>query len=357
MKPKRYKVIGELFRCVRHGDIIEQDAMCKSQYWKEPKSIMNGYIPQHIIDSLPEFFEEIKEEEKSYEVLLFKKRWPNPFVLDGDKGYVYDKNRHDIVSVRRLSDGEIFAIGDSVDGGYKITSIKEGDTGICFNMEKKSSHSMHGMFSWLDTIKKDKEKSYEIISFRHPKCTEPWVCSEEGYSYDSSLHQIISVRRKSDGEVFAVGDFVKTNYHKGSGEKKPFVIKSFEEYFGTVQARFEHWKGFDYHPTKTACEIKNLTHHRKPLFRTFDGVDIFAGEKVWATIPTCGFFETDFKADADGGTLLKDFVCFSTQKARDEYIFNNKKTLSYKEVCKCIKGAWNHISMDELKEKVMEGLK
>ena len=75
----------------------------------------------------PEFWEKVVE--KDYEILSFKSNFYT-FVLDDDGYYSYNKNRerlslsnleknplYTIHSVKRLSDGEVFTVGDKCDDG------------------------------------------------------------------------------------------------------------------------------------------------------------------------------------------------------------------------------------------------
>lgn len=107
-------------------------------YWtdnisEQVHNIIYGFIPLKTIKQYPEFWQEIIE--KDYEILSFKSKLnciinkidDNYFGLlnGGVSGkYLLNNRLYTIHSVKRLSDGEIFTIGDKIEG-YKNTGIKE----------------------------------------------------------------------------------------------------------------------------------------------------------------------------------------------------------------------------------------
>lgn len=65
---------------------------------------------------------------------------------------------------------------------------------------------------------------------------------------------------------------------------------------------------------------------KKPIFKTFDGVDIFEGDRVYSVTP-------NFCIGYSGSLKYKPIQpCFSTKEKAEEYIFYNSPVLSLKEV-------------------------
>jgi hypothetical protein len=128
--------------------------------------------------------------------------------------------------------------------------------------------------------------------------------------------KIHSVKRLSDGEVFTVGDNVKI-----SAKSNPCSEQT------TIQD-LKFW----------LKEINKLSHIKKPLFKTEDGVDIFEGDKYY-------FVELDAEDDSfkcfkrlctSRDTRLiekhKDIKGFSTKEKAEEYIMMNKPCLSMQDL-------------------------
>ncbi len=98
------------------------------------------------------------------------------------------------------------------------------------------------------------EKDYEIL--------------EATYQNEPKIENIISVRRKSDGEVFTVSNKIDHYY---------FLIKSFEikqDYIRAILGRSER-------ENKVGLKLNLLKKKKEPIFTTEDGVEIFEGDKYW----------------------------------------------------------------------------
>lgn len=120
--------------------------------------------------------------------------------------------------------------------------------------------------------------------------------------------EILSVKRLSDGEVFTVGDLVKTPYTDCTrivGFKNPEA----EEFFIEISTGFSR--------------LISLEKIKQPIFLTHNGKDIFTGDKVWyvnkenfyydyiLTLPQTKFY-SDIRA------------YFLTRVEAEEYIAKNK---------------------------------
>jgi len=140
-------------------------------YWTDniSEQVYDGniYIPLKIIEEYKEFWEEVKE--KDYEILSFKSTTkhprPNEIITLDNNTYNYQIKPSDIscnieemleslnnnyvilYSVKRLSDSEVFTVGDSVDTGgrpYKILSFETDDE---LKIRTKNPHT-----SWTDGL-------------------------------------------------------------------------------------------------------------------------------------------------------------------------------------------------------------
>lgn len=128
---KKYKLIKEYPGSPKLGSVISKDnhRIDLNDYTTEDSRYV-VYMP----NDYPEFWEEIVE--KDYEILSFK--GVRVKEIDEHGAYIYDDtikawfrdkdnlayliNEYGIESVKRLSDGKVFTVGDKVRGG-KIKSI------------------------------------------------------------------------------------------------------------------------------------------------------------------------------------------------------------------------------------------
>ena len=199
------------------------------------------------------------------------------------------------------------------------------------------SNDMEYVGNYPEFWEKIVEKEYEILSIstnsyfgittsqvdikaytKSPEFLNKW--------YKWSIH---SVKRLSDGEIFTIGDQVKTE----SGIN--FKIKSFEidenYLIGIgVYANKEIWSGYP------NCCLSYINKSKKEiLFTTEDGVDIYDGDeffRVWYKDLTIYPYQT-FANKGYAFTLLeKSAAHFSTQKAAEEYIIFNKPCLSINDL-------------------------
>ena len=193
---------------------------------------------------------------------------------------------------------------------------------------------------------------------------------------------IRSVKRNSDGEVFTVGDKVKTVIHKIGDMNRykplnPFIIEKIELTGGEMCIRFEHTK--DEFPSTKSALLKSLISltkrtesfrvgimdmsgscptftdapKREKLFTTEDGVDIFEGD-VYFFVNTRQFnsikpYTITMSAPANKEQVRRDaesnglFVNFCGDQKAKEYIIMNKPCLSFNEAAGCVDG-WETVS-------------
>lgn len=139
---KKYKLIKEYPGSLKLGSIAT--ATGGDDLWK-------GSI---YYDKYPEYWEEVVEVEKDYEILSYLKEGSTTCTTTKRRGGIYHEQYWNIHSVKRLSDGEIFTLGDkikvyqhgsiktidSIDLYGNTSSIKEG---IWFTYDSGSCHMAH----------------------------------------------------------------------------------------------------------------------------------------------------------------------------------------------------------------------
>lgn len=178
----------------------------------------------------------------------------------------------------------------------------------------------------IQQFKKSKQPNpeWEIISYRHKQTKEitPKISTAFHKAMFNNEHEIFSVNRLSDGEVFTIGD----RYRNDSGMKE-YTIREFEIRNGGLRANAtEH--GFDYF--SDLIKIKNI------LFTTEDGVKIHEGDRVWFVSKS---YKVDFYDFIDMGDRKNDlkshpqlYVYFSTEANANEYALMNKPLFSIQEI-------------------------
>ena len=209
--------------------------------------------------------------------------------------------------------------------------IKKGDTVKYTKQTKPYSyiHSDSGRIIDKYEVERnpefwEKEKSYEIISFRLHNgsmayiqnngeylCTsKPYTDKTDGSSLEwilikDSNWDIYCVKRLSDGEVFTLGDNICLESYQGK-------VDGFEVFDNSILVLTSK---FGWYP------IEDIQHVKKPLFTTEDGVNIFKGDEYWM-----------IDLDYAGGTIPQK-VCadvqlasrvkrFSTKEKAEEWIYN-----------------------------------
>ena len=175
---------------------------------------------------------------------------------------------------------------------YKLIKEYPGSTELG-TIKTTQNVSIEGEYPefWEEVIEKD----YEILS----------MCD---YKFN-----IYSVKRLSDGEVFTIGDRIKnTNY--------PHISDKIYEISLVDNKIRVYYQGYDF--------LKNISHCKKVLFTTKDGVDIFEGDSYYNVYD----FKICNKLTAKNPLSKHKKLVFSTKEAAEEYILMNKPCLSLKDV-------------------------
>lgn len=191
------------------------------------------------------------------------------------------------------------------------------------------------------------EKDYEILSvisnnfpkdifYRNEQNFDEYI-REDNFQYVYTLGYILenlnkhirihSIKRKSDGEIFTVGD----NLENGCINK--FFLEHNNITFTTVL-------------DSTKRGLYQAKKIKKPLFTTEDGVDIFDPRQKVFSVSECDFILQDHQ---DYSWIItrdseRKYHHFSTKEAAEEYILMNKPCLSIADICEYFDGQLSECS-------------
>lgn len=133
-KKKYYKLIKEYPGSPKLGTIAHEDKYNPNKYYTALGEF--AMLTQNTLDKFSEFWEKVVEKDKDYEILSILLRKPEKHIirkidLDDSESYIESLIKCDgnkIYSVKRLSDDEVFTIGDEVhltNGNYYGFRLKE----------------------------------------------------------------------------------------------------------------------------------------------------------------------------------------------------------------------------------------
>ena len=252
-----------------------------------------------------------------------------------------------IYSVRRLSDGQIFTIGDhcTPKGSDSLNNRPITKFTLITDNSELRVESKNWFLS-IDDIEKSKPLDYEILALEDRLTGDIWEkrindtfkrTSPKPSSlfptidqFDLDVYDIITIRRLSDSKVFTVGDKINNKY----------TISRFELGFSSPILTFVNEEPF-------WISLKTLFHSKKPLFTTEDGVDIFEGDDYFEVALTFkpSFREAIYKKIARPNIIYDYGISekreklnkngryyFSTKEAAEEYVLMNKPSLSVNDV-------------------------
>jgi len=260
------------------------------------------------VSKYPEFFEEVIE--KDYEILSYvAKDNPNNITTKKRGGKLHDEYWR-IHSVKRLSDGEVFTVGDRVKA-YEYGSVKTVDSmtlvtecssmkqGIWLNYNSGSSHIIHA-------IKQVKQPIFLTHDGKDIfEWDKVWWVTKESLFYDS-FYAMPEMKFYSD----------------------------INAYFLTEEA------------------AQDYIYQNKVLFTTEDGVGIKSGDTFY-------FVDTDLSIGLSNTKYEKcdDRKYFSTYETALYYVIVNAKVLSIEEFWEFVcKPGSNVVKQKQLKRLVKERL-
>ena len=223
-----------------------------------------------------------------------------------------------------------------------IVQFQEGAFPAYFNIKSGKRYVKNEIEDYPEYWEKVVDKEYEILSFSdsYNICSKvngkftintAYYYTEEELLNDKTYHhwKINSVKRLSDGEVFTIGDKVKSSIGGNIGQITKFNIndhKYSEVLFG------------DYYGQK----LNNIEKVEQPLFTTEDGVDIYNRDSYWYIVISDNILTDPWKPkqhianwkrsnlDINQPPLGK--VQFSNKEAAEKYILYNKPLLSLNEI-------------------------
>lgn len=160
------------------------------------------------------------------------------------------------------------------------------------------------------------------VNYKVGECEVPGCIIEKSQDWEELIEKdyevliskvvpytILSIKRLSDGEVFTVGDLIKTPYT----ESTPIIgfdTKYSTEYFIEVSTGF--------------TRLLTLEKVKQAIFLTHDGKDIFEGDKVWYVNKESPYSSSAFIAISATKFYSDMNAYFLTQEAASEYISRNK---------------------------------
>lgn len=244
------------------------------------------FLPKNEVENNPEFWEEVVAPD--YEVTqvlyatairtLYNGGYRNyPEGIGFDLKYLLS-NGGKIHSVKRLSDEKIFTVGDRIDIGGRngmffrtismINISSDGTLVIDHEHGGLSNSKDIGIFHKIEPAPLD----YEILSYLKKGSKTCTTTKKRGGARHNEFWNIYSVKRLSDGEIFKVGNVIKT-YENG----RPHVIDSITLYDKDNSFKQGIWIHYDSGSQHLSSTIKVKTK----LLTTKDGVDIYVGDETW----------------------------------------------------------------------------
>ncbi len=189
------------------------------------------------------------------------------------------------------------------------------------------------------------EKDYEILSFSNDE-NLIWTKAIDGRfdakwqmyrpTEEDSLKEpgitIHSIKRKSDGQIFTVGDDVLS---KTCGV--PNKILSIELINNKIRL----------YPRNSFYNLEDISKVKQKLFTTEDGVDIFEGDRFYRVTKDLEFWDISGEVNKQYGYKHLSEIGikhFSAKEKAEEYILMNKPCLSLNDIFKDV-------------EKMRKGLK
>ena len=295
----------------------------RGRTYTESSSARNLF--NEVIKNQPVFWDEVIE--KDYEILSFSqdsgitdiwtKFYPDSWgrnvngqcaTIPYTTEEILSNKLYAIHSVKRLSDGEVFTIGDNTKDGY-ISEIQITDKftgGVAFSIGPKMKISL-----W--SIEKGVQKDYEILSYIKKGSKTCTTTKRRGGDKHDEFWNIHSVKRILDGEIFTVGD----QFNAGNGIR---TIESFKiEDSGDLIITHEYGVISNDKKSGTFHLAKKVPVNDTVLFTTNDGVDIYLYDTIYIVYKDRKDI-THFPVYGWRPTMSPDAFCFSTKKLAKEFI-------------------------------------
>jgi len=269
----QYRLIKKYPGSPKVGDIVEGYGR---DGWYSKGEGHSTYDWRQVVN-YPEFWEEVIE--KDYEILSYIKKGSIACTTTKRRGGENHEEYWNIHSVKRLSDGEMFTIGDMIKTTYT--------------------------------------ERIRILGFRSPEANEYFIEILTGFTRLSTIEKVKQpIFLTHDGKDIFEGDTVW------------WVRKESYSY-----SCFEAYSGIKFHSNLnayflTATAAGNYINKNKVLFTTEDGVGIKKDEVVYVVDGRLN------SIDMISNFVPKDYPtmkAFSTSQAAEDYIIENKYALSIKD--------------------------
>jgi hypothetical protein len=332
----QYRLIKEYPGSPKVGDIVKGYGR---DGWYSKGEGHSTYDWRQVVN-YPEFWEEVVE--KDYEIISFKQDsgitdlwtkftggWSRningypttvPYTLED----ILKNDLYTIHSVKRMSDGEVFTVGDKFTGYTPEESIirefnLQGNI-LVIQAHKGCISNAPGV-GLFKSIKKVVEKDYEILSYIKKGSTTCTTTKRRGGENHEEFWNILSVKRLSDGEVFTVGDRVKMYTHG--------PIKTIETITtNSIRSTLKEGVWFTYN--SGSSHMDHAIKQTQPIFITHDGKGVFEGDKVWYVNKENFYY--DYYIAPSGVTFDPETRAnFLTRKEAEDYIIENQLALSIKD--------------------------
>ena len=291
------------------------------------------YIHPRFVVNQPEFWEKV--EEKNYEILSLKDKCDTLWKKCTSAYYSHEKTTNaylkeylidhgaKIHSIKRLSDGEVFTVGDKVEHGY-----------LCCGEERRLKWNINSI-----SIENDRLKLFSGTGFYRGigeivKQKQPVFTTEDG----------VGIYQGDKYFFVGIGDLINSNIvHDAESWHRNNDINEFK--------RFSTKKG-----------AREYIDSQKVLFISEDGVEMTKGDIYW--VPQAGYDEVCmFKVNPKKDYETDDSKRFSTEELAQKYIDENKVKYSKNDVLQIVDksllnftNVWRNncyvIDLDKLKEQL-----
>ena len=145
---------------------------------------------------------------------------------------------------------------------------------------------------------------------------------------EGGTHNIYSIRRKSDGEIFTIGDKIVGTYSVDEHpENKGYTTIDGFQIINNDWLKMKISTGF-VNTDRAKDQFLNLKHYVKPFsYTSYDGVEIYIDQEVYfvdttfnvPTVVTCGFCKNHIE-----GSLSTDWIVFSSKSKAEDHIIKNR---------------------------------
>ena len=237
-----------------------------------------------------------------------------------------------IHSVKRLSDGEVFTVGDRINIGEEheifirtismINISSDGTLVIDHEHGGLTNGKDKGIFHRI----KQAPLNYEILSYVKKGSTTCHTTKRRGRERHDEFWNIRVVKRLSDGETFKIGDVIKTYEHG-----RPHQIDSITLSEGQGSIKQGIWINYD----GGSQHFSNTIKVKDKLLTTEDGVDIYVGDQTWILHKNSWHLSpkpTKYNNVSWFQSGEPAHWSFSNKEAAEAYMLNNKPCLSLDDI-------------------------